>query len=115
MIENNGGEKMDFLEKCYQKDPDTPSRKIADEIILVPIRRKLADVDSIYLLRENVTLRIWELIDGLRSVREIIEIIQKEFDVSAEQAQMDIVEFFKQLEKIGGIIREVSKGEKPEK
>ena len=99
-----------MLEKCYQKDPGTPSREIAEEIILVPIRRKLADVNAIYLLQDQVSLRIWELIDGQKKVKEIIELIGKEFEVNLEQAQIDILEFFSQLEKIGGIIKEVNLG-----
>ena len=98
---------MDLMKKCYKKDPETPSREIADEIILVPIRRKLADVNAIYLLQDEVSLRIWELIDGRRIVNDIIDIIRKEFDVDPKQAQEDIVEFFSQMEEIGGIIKEV--------
>ncbi|MDI6839437.1 MAG: PqqD family protein [bacterium] len=98
---------MDYLEKCFEKDPNVPTRVIDDEVILVPIRRRLADVNAIYLLRDDVSARIWELIDGKRKVRDIKEIICDEFDVSHEKAENDLIEFFKELEKIGGIIREV--------
>jgi len=98
---------MDYLEKCFEKDPNIPTRVIDDEVILVPIRRKLADVNAIYLLRDDVSARIWELIDGKQRVRDIKETICKEFDVSSEKTESDLIEFFKQLEKIGGIIREV--------
>lgn len=98
---------MDYLEKCFEKDPNIPTRVIDKEVILVPIRRKLADVSAIYLLRDDVSARTWELIDGKRKVQDIKEIICKEFDVPPEKAENDLTEFFKQLEKIGGIIREV--------
>jgi len=105
---------MEAMEKRYKKHPDIVSRKIADEVILVPIKRKLADVNSIYLLQNDVSVRIWELIDGQRRVGEIKEIICEEFDVSPEQAQSDLVEFLKQLEKIGEVIRGVSeRGKSP--
>jgi hypothetical protein len=99
---------MNYLEKIYSKSDSIVSRKIADEFILVPIRRKLADVNSIYLLQDDVSVRIWKLIDGQRPVGKIKKIICEEFDVSPEQAQSDLVEFLKQLEKIGEIIGEVS-------
>jgi hypothetical protein len=38
------------LEKCYQKDPNIVSRKIADEFILVPIKQNVGDLESIYTL-----------------------------------------------------------------
>lgn len=89
--------------KSYQKDPNIVSRKIDDEVILVPIKRKLADVNAIYLLKDDVSVRIWELIDGKRSVGEIKEIISREFEVDPKQAEDDLIEFLEQLEKIGGI------------
>ncbi|TET41500.1 MAG: PqqD family protein [Elusimicrobia bacterium] len=98
---------MQMGEKCHKKHPDIVSRKIADEVILVPIKRKLADVNSIYLLRDDVSIRIWELIDGERKLRQIKDIICKEFEVDPHQAEQDLKKFLKQLEKIGGIITEV--------
>lgn len=94
----------DMKDKSYQKDPNIVSRKIDDEVILVPIKRKLADVNAIYLLQDDVSVRIWELIDGKRPVREIKEIISREFEVDPKQAEDDLTEFLEQLEKIGGII-----------
>lgn len=93
-------------EKSYQKDPNIVSRKIADEVILIPIKRKLADVNAMYLLRDDVSIRIWELIDGKKTVGKIKEIITREFKVNPKQAENDLIEFLKQLEKIGGIIKE---------
>ena len=107
----HGDKEMEFLEKCYQKDPDTPSREIADEIILVPVKRRLADVDSIYLLKDEVAVRIWELLDGHRKVKDIITLICNEYDINSEQAEKDISEFLNQMESIGGLIEEVKKRE----
>ena len=50
----------DYLERCFKKDPNMVSRKIADEVILVPIRQNVGDLESIYTLNEVAT-RIWEL------------------------------------------------------
>ena len=97
---------MNMLERCFRKDPETPSREIAEEIILVPLKRKLADVNAIYLLQDDVALRIWGLIDGKKKVAEIVDVIVNEFDVNPQKASEDIVEFFRQLEQIGGIIQE---------
>ena len=95
---------MITMDKIYKKDPNIVFRKIADECILVPIKKKLADVNSIYLLRDDVSIRIWELIDGQKKVRQIREIICKEFKVDSKQAQEDLIEFLKDLEKIGNIL-----------
>ena len=97
---------MEYLDRCYQKDPSTPSREIANEIILVPIKQKLVDVNSIYLLQDEVAVRTWELFDGKNKISDIVGIICAEFDVTTEQAQKDIIEFIIQMENIGGLIKE---------
>jgi len=91
-----------YLEKRFSKDPSIVFRKVADEFILVPIKQKASDVESIYTMND-VASRIWELIDGKRSLKDIKEVIIKEFKVSPEEAEKDLVEFSKQLEKIGAV------------
>lgn len=88
---------MTYLEKCPKKDPNTVSRKIADEVILVPIRYNVGDLESIYTLNE-VGAFIWELIDGNRKVKEIQVMIVDEFEVSPQQAETDLIEYIQQLE-----------------
>lgn len=95
---------MSYLERCLDKDPNIVSRKIADEIILVPIRRNVGDLESIYTLNEVGTF-IWDLIDGKRQIREIRERILEEFDVTDEEVEKDLVEFIQKLEKLGIIIK----------
>ena len=96
---------MDYLERCYEKDPSIVHRNIAGEAILVPIRQNVADLESIYTLDE-VGARIWELIDGQRRVKEIRDAIVEEYEVSPGVAEADLVEFVQQLEEMGGV-REV--------
>ncbi len=93
---------MSFLDKAYKKSNSIVSRKIADEFILVPIRQNVGDLESISTLNE-VAARIWELIDGKMKVREIKDKIVEEFEVTPQQAEKDLIEYIKQLEKIEAI------------
>ena len=95
---------MDYLERRYEKDASIVHRNIAGETILVPIRRHVADLESIYTLDE-VAARIWELIDGQRRVSEIRNAIVEEYEVSPDVAEADLMEFIQQLEAIGGVRR----------
>lgn len=90
---------LNYLEKCFKKHPDIVSRKIADEVILVPIRRNVGDLESIYTLNE-VGAFIWELIDGKRKVKDIRKMIVEEFDVDEKKAEKDLIEFISQLEEV---------------
>lgn len=89
-------------EKVYVKNPDLVFRKVAGEYILVPIRRKIGDLESIYTLNE-LSSKIWELINGKRTVKDIISIIIKEFDVAIEEAAKDILQLLSQMEQIEAI------------
>lgn len=92
----------DYLDKRYQKNPDLVFRKIADEVILVPIRQNVGDLESIYTLNK-VAARIWELVDGKMKVKDIKDKIVEEFEISSEEAEKDLNEFLQKLEKIEGI------------
>jgi len=92
----------DYLETRYARDPSIIYREIAGEVLLVPIRSKAADLDSIYTLNE-VGAFIWALLDGRRTVGEIQSAVAAEYDTSAEQAAADVAEFLSQLEAIGAV------------
>lgn len=86
----------------YQKSADIVSRKIVDEMILVPIRRRVGDVESLYTLNE-VGARIWELIDGKRSIQDIRDCLLQEFAANEAEAEADLLTLLEQLGRIGAI------------
>jgi hypothetical protein len=100
----------DFPTGVLRKNLLIVSRKIEDEFVLVPIRRKPEDVDSIYVLNE-VGSRIWELIDGQRTCIDIMDRILDEYDVSRCDAEQALVSFLTQLLEIG-MVEEIA-GEMP--
>jgi len=91
-----------YLERRFTKDPSMVFRKVAEEFILVPVRQKASEFESIYTMND-VASRIWELIDGKKNLKDIKEIIIREFEVSPEEAEKDLIDFSKQLEKIGAV------------
>ncbi len=91
-----------YLEKCYSRDASVVFRKIAEELVLVPIKRKAGEVESIYTMNE-VAARIWELLDGAKSLGAIRNTIVDEFDVGPEEAEKDLREFLRQLEQMGAV------------
>lgn len=93
----------------YRKSPDIVPRKIVDEMILVPVRRRVGDVESLYTLNE-VGARIWELIDGQREVREIRDLLLEEFEADKVEVEADLLALLEQLHQIGAIA-EAGRGE----
>lgn len=90
------------LDVAYARDPDFVSRRIADEVIVLPIKKNLGDLDSIYTLNE-VGARIWELLDGRRPLREIRDVLVGEYQVTAQEATVDLETFIEHLAAIGAL------------
>jgi len=90
------------LDSIYERNDRVVSRRIVDELILVPVRQSVADLETLYTLNE-VGARVYELIDGSRTVGEIVEVIVAEFEVDHDTARSDVETFVEQLLAIEGI------------
>ena len=95
---------MSVSKEIYSHHDSIVSRRIEEEVILVPIRQNVADLESIYTLSE-VGAYIWEQVDGRRTTAEILPLIVEGFEVTEEEAQKDLKEFIEQLSSIGAITR----------
>ena len=72
-------------------------RRVDDEAVLVlPDRGQVKVVNP-------VGARIWELVDGRRSVAAIAEAICAEYQVERDQAEADVLEFLHALADKGAI------------
>ena len=94
---------MDYLEQIYKKNDAIVSRRIADEVILVPVKQDIGDLESIYTLND-VAGSIWERVDGKTPVKKIRDAVVGEYDVSSIEAEEDIVSCLRQLESIEAVI-----------
>jgi hypothetical protein len=93
----------------YKKSATMVFRKIADEYVLVPIRREAADLEKIYTLND-VGAFIWEQIDGRRPVEQIVELVASTYEVTADEAERDVTEYLRLLSGIGAIVPESDEG-----
>jgi hypothetical protein len=71
--------------------PQVAARIVDDEAVIV-----LADEGQVQVLNE-VGTRIWQLADGTRTIREIIDTVVAEFQVGPEEAEQDAKEFLEAL------------------
>lgn len=88
----------------YRKNPDFVTRVIAEELVLVPVRRTDVDLDRFFVLNDTAQA-IWKLIDGQHSLDQIKTQIIQEFDVDEATAQKDMDKLIRELEEIKGITR----------
>ena len=85
---------MNISERYFVKEKDLVTRCVAGETIIVPIKSNVGDLDSIYTLNEVGTL-IWGLIDGEKSLDQIIEAIYSAYEVTPEEAMKDTLDFLR--------------------
>jgi hypothetical protein len=88
--------------KIYAKNADFVQREVAGECILVPVRRQLTDINSLYVLNETAAA-VWKRLDGKRPMQDIVGDIAQQFDVAVEQLEKDINAFIEDLLRIRAI------------
>ena len=81
----------------YKKNANVVVRHVGDDVVVVPIRHNVGDLDSVYTFNE-VAAKVWSLLDGSRDVSAVIDGVCSEFDVSREVAERDVAELFTELE-----------------
>ncbi|MGC9521785.1 MAG: PqqD family protein [Anaerolineae bacterium] len=90
------------LTECYRHDPAIVSREVAGEVILVPIRDNVGDLESIYTLNETAA-RVWALLDGERTLAEVRDAMVAEFEVEAAEAEADLLALVERLVGVGAL------------
>jgi hypothetical protein len=88
----------------YARRDGVVLREVAGEQILVPIRRNVADLKAIFALN-GVGRCIWELLDGTRGVDAVLAGLVERFDVSSEEASVDLQAFLERLTQAGLVER----------
>ncbi|HEX7551648.1 MAG TPA: PqqD family protein [Candidatus Methylomirabilis sp.] len=94
-------ERMSGLSR-YRRNDDFVSRNIVGETVLVPIRQRLGDLESIYTLN-NVATCIWERLATPASLDEIVGVIEEQFEGNRDVIRRDAEEFLQTLLTLGAI------------
>jgi len=86
----------------FSKNPDVVTRLIDNETILLPVYKTSDEINCIYTLNK-VASRIWELINGKRTIREIKKQTLEEFDATPDEVNKQIQKFLKELKEINAV------------
>ena len=85
------------------KNPDMVTRVIDDETILLPIYKTSDEINCIYTLNE-VASKVWDLVDGKKTLAQIKREVLKKFDTTPEEVDREMQKFLKDLKQIKAII-----------
>ena len=80
----------------YQRATSVVLRRVAGEVLLVPVAGALADLQRVFALDE-VGAAIWEHLDGPRTVAQIRDALLDRFEVAADELERDLGQFLEEL------------------
>ena len=80
----------------YRRTEGFVARTIAGETVLVPIRQRLGDLESIYTMNEVATF-IWERLLEPATVAQIAAAVKEEFEADPVEIRRDVEDFLGQL------------------
>lgn len=84
----------------YVRSDSVVSRVIAGETLVVPVRRGVGDLASIYTLNEVGTC-IWAALESPRSKSEIVTRIENEFEGIRREIERDVESFLAEMHSAG--------------
>ena len=90
------------LQAVYKRSDAYVHRQVAGQSVLVPVRNTPVDLDNLYVLNE-VGCTIWELLDGEKTVAQIVGAVCQAYDVADGRAGADLAEFISQLQELGAV------------
>ncbi len=91
----------EFINRRLEKNPLFAWRLIEGVVLLVPVKQSGPEIRRLYRLKDTVSIRIWELVDGQRTGQEIHQVLCQEFDTEPQKAKRDLVKFLRHLKSIG--------------
>jgi hypothetical protein len=76
----------------FVRNREVVSRQIEGELIIVPIRRGVGDMNSLYTLNPVGSV-LWDFMAEDHSIPEMVQRVCDEFEVNATEARKDIQAF----------------------
>jgi len=96
--------------RVYRQSPAVVTREIAGEMLLVPVRGELAQLQRLFSLNA-VGAFIWQALDGNRDLAAIHHDLVERFEVTEDEARRDLAEYVESLRDAGVIVTEGTAGE----
>jgi len=86
---------MDLL-KIYNKKSLFATKNVGNELILVPVKNSVANMNELFTLNE-VGSFVWKNINAQNTIEDITNAVAQEFEVDYQTAKNDVLEFIEHL------------------
>jgi hypothetical protein len=87
-------------EQLFIRSRSVVSRVVAGETLIVPVRGKVGDLASIYSFNGTGSL-IWRLLDAPTALTDLINAVERTYDVAPESAREDVTKFLNDMLSVG--------------
>ena len=84
----------------FVRSDSVVSRVIAGETLIVPVRRGVGDLASIYSLNPVATA-IWQALAEPRSTEEVVQVLSEQFEAETERIVADVQSFLVEMQSAG--------------
>ena len=88
----------------YERNPDFIYRRVVDELVLVPVRQEVADMDCIYTMNAMGAF-IWERLERPATLADLQTAVGEVYAADPEVVAADVLEFIQELESAGAVRR----------
>jgi hypothetical protein len=89
---------MNGLKTILSHSKSIVTTKTGNEYVLVPVANNIADMNSVYTLNETGAF-IWEHINGVNRVEDLINVMMEEFEVDHATASKDVFSFIEDMKR----------------
>ena len=100
---------MEITAVVFRRNDSLVTRDLAGEKVIIPVRGRVGDLGSIYTLNA-VGSDVWNLLDGKRPVHEIVNRLQREYEVDPVTLSADILRLLAEMQQEGLIVNELAVG-----
>lgn len=85
-----------------KRNSDFLLRDVAGTLVIVPVGSALKDFSGMMTLNSTGAY-LWELLENEQTVQSLTDALVQRYDVGAQEAQADVVDFLEKLKPTGAV------------
>ena len=82
---------------AFARSDDIVAREIQGVLVIVPVTSGIGDLEEELFTLNDTAKSIWDLLDGHRTVDEIVRELSAEYEVSADELAANVVGLLQEL------------------
>jgi hypothetical protein len=92
------------LNKHYCVSKEIIAKEIEEELVIVPLKAGVGDLDSEIYSLNSTGISIWEKLTGTRSLDEVIKMVSVEYGMPYDEIKLDVIQLLEDLVEKGIVV-----------